>query len=112
EAQTISSVRVEGNRRVDAEAVRSYLTMGPGQSYSPAQADESLKTLFATGLFSDVNIAMRGNTLVVTVVENPIINVVSFEGNQKLKDDVLLSEVESQPRSVLTRAKVQGDVQR
>lgn len=112
QAQTIRQVQVDGNRRVDAETVRNYLSLQPGQNYNAYDADESLKTLFATGLFSDVNIAMRGNTLVVTVVENPIVNIVSFEGNKKLSDEVLLSEIESQPRSVLTRAKIEGDVQR
>lgn len=112
QAQAIRQIVVEGNRRVDAETVRNYLSLQPGQSYSAYAADESLKTLFATGLFADVNLAMRGNTLVVTVVENPIVNLVSFEGNQKINDDVLLSEIESQPRSVLTRAKIEGDVQR
>ncbi|MEJ8574629.1 outer membrane protein assembly factor BamA [Microbaculum marinum] len=112
QAQTVSSIVVEGNRRVDAETIKSYLSLQPGQGYSAYSADESLKTLFATGLFSDVNINMRGNTLVVVVVENPIVNLVSFEGNKKLKDEVLLAEIESQPRSVLTRAKIEGDVQR
>lgn len=112
QAQTVSQIAVEGNRRVDAETIRNYLSIQPGQSYSAYAADESLKTLFATGLFSDVNISMRGSTLVVQVVENPIVNLVSFEGNKKLKDEVLLSEIESQPRSVLTRAKIEGDTQR
>ncbi len=112
QAQTIRQITVEGNRRVDAETVRSYLSLQPGQSYSAFAANESLKTLFETGLFSDVDLNMRGNTLVVTVVENPIVNLVSFEGNKKIKDEVLLSEIESQPRSVLTRAKIEGDVQR
>ena len=112
QAQTVRQISVEGNRRVDVETVKSYLSIQPGQSYSAYAADESLKTLFATGLFSDVNLSMRGNTLVVTVVENPIVNLVSFEGNKKLKDEVLAAEIESQPRSVLTRAKIEGDTQR
>ncbi|MEZ5839616.1 MAG: outer membrane protein assembly factor BamA [Hyphomicrobiales bacterium] len=103
---------MNGNRRVEEETVRSYLTIKPGQSYGTADIDESLKALFATGLFSDVRIAPSGGSLVVTVVENPTINRVSFEGNKKLKDEALLSIVESKPRSVLTRAKVQGDTQR
>jgi outer membrane protein insertion porin family len=112
QAQTVSQIVVEGNRRVDAETIKSYLSVQPGQSYSAYAGDESLKTLFATGLFSDVSIDMRGNTMVVKVVENPIVNLVSFEGNKKIKDEVLLAEIESQPRAVLTRAKIEGDVQR
>lgn len=112
QAQTIREVAVEGNRRVEAETIRSYISLQPGQSYSEARASESIKALYDTGLFADADIFMRGNRLVVQVEENPIINIVSFEGNEKLKDDVLQSEVESQPRSVLTRAKVQNDTRR
>ncbi|WP_244444298.1 outer membrane protein assembly factor BamA [Lutibaculum baratangense] len=111
-AQTIRSIAVEGNRRVEDDTVRSYISLQPGQAYSEAGASESIRTLFNTGLFSDVRLTMRGSTLVVNVEENPIINIVSFEGNEKFKDDVLTSEIESQPRSVLTRAKIQNDTQR
>ena len=92
EAQTVRQIEVEGNKRVDAETIRSYVSIQPGQSYSAYGADDSLKTLFATGLFADVSLNMRGSTLVVKVVENPIVNLVSFEGNKKVKDDVLLAQ--------------------
>jgi len=111
-AQVVRQIVVEGNKRVDAETIKSYVSIQPGQSYSAYGADDSLKTLFATNLFSDVSIDMRGSTLVVKVVENPIVNLVSFEGNKKVKDDVLSAEIESQPRSVLTRSKIEGDTQR
>lgn len=112
QAQTVSRIVVQGNKRIEAEAVKSYLLIGPGQRYDAARADESFKALYATGLFSDVKLQLQGATLVVTVVENPIINRVAFEGNKKLNDETLKAEVESQSRSVLTRARVQNDTQR
>ncbi len=112
EAATVSRIDVEGNRRVEKETVISYVTIVPGRPYTTADLDESLKALIATGLFSDVRIGRRAAILVVTVVENRLINRVSFEGNKKLKDDQLLTIVESKPRTVLTRAKVQSDLQR
>lgn len=111
-AQVISSVDVEGNRRVDDDTVRSYVTLSPGQRYSEAAASESVKLLFQTGMFEDVTIGMRSTRLVVTVVEAPLINRVIFEGNKRLEDEALAAEVESQPRGMLTRAKVQRDTQR
>ena len=72
--------------------------------------DESLKALYETGLFADVQINQRGGSLVVVVVENPMINQVAFEGNKKYKDEQLASLVQSEPRGVFTRAKVQNDV--
>lgn len=108
----IQSIQVQGNRRVEPETVRSYLTFSVGDTYDPAAVDESLKTLFATGLFQDVRIRRDGSTIVVILVENPIVNRVAFEGNKEIEDDTLSSEIQLKPRAVFTRARVQADVQR
>jgi outer membrane protein insertion porin family len=108
----IQSIVVEGNRRVEPETVRSYLTFSSGDSYDPAEVDQSLKTLFATGLFQDVRIRRQGATIIVIVVESPIVNRVAFEGNREIEDETLSSEVQLKPRAVYTRARVQSDVQR
>ena len=111
-AQTASSIVVEGSRRVEADTIRSYFKPGPGGRLGPEQEDEALKALLATGLFSDVRISHAGNRIVVTVVENPVINRVAFEGNKKAKDEQLTAEVQSKPRGTLSRPTVQADVQR
>src|SRR5262245_20621786 len=111
-AQTVSSIVVEGSRRVEADTIRSYFKPGPGGRIGPEQEDEGLKALIATGLFSDVRISHAGGRIVVTVVENPVINRVAFEGNKKAKDEQLSAEVQSKPRGTLSRPTVQADVQR
>lgn len=103
---------VEGNRRVEAETVRSYFRLNPGERLDSFKIDQALKALYATGLFQDVRINQSGGRLVVTVVENPVINRVAFEGNKKLKDDQLANEVQSRARGTLSRPTVQADVQR
>ena len=108
----IQGILVEGNQRIENQTVLSYLTVAPGMPFDPVEIDTSLKVLFATGLFADVAFERRGNLLVVRVVENPIINRVSFEGNRALDDDELSEEIQAQPRAIFTRARVQGDVQR
>ena len=108
----IQNIRVEGNKRVEPETVRSYLTFTTGDAYDPAQIDESLKALFATGLFQDVRIRREGSTVVIVVQENPIVARVAFEGNREVEDDTLASEVQLKARAVYTRARVQADVQR
>src|SRR5262245_64157009 len=75
----IQTVRIEGNKRVEPETIRAYLTFSPGDAYDPAQIDESLKVLFATGLFQDVRIRRDGGTIVIVIVENPIVSRVAFE---------------------------------
>lgn len=108
----IRDIRVVGNKRIEPETVRSYLTFTVGQRYDPYKADESFKALFGTGLFQDVRINLEGNIVVVSVVENPIINRVAFEGNTEVKTDTLSQEVQLKPRAIYTRARVQADVQR
>ena len=108
----ITGVQIQGNVRAEPETIRSYLQLKEGQPYDAAAADRSLKSLFGTGLFADVVIEMQGSTLVVKVTENPIINRVAFEGNRKIEDDKLRDEVQSRPRQVFTRARVQSDVER
>lgn len=109
---TIRSIIVEGNRRIEARTVQSYLLLEPGDAFDPDRIDLSLKTLFATNLFADVSIDRRNDDLVVRVVENPIINRVIFEGNRAMKDDKLREEIQAAPRGVFTAARVQTDVQR
>lgn len=108
----INQIVVRGNRRVETQTIIGYLRIGTGERYDAFKIDQSFKELFATGLFEDVKITLEGTTLVVAVVENPIINRVAFEGNRKLTDTVLAAEVELRARVVLTRTKVQNDVQR
>jgi outer membrane protein insertion porin family len=108
-AQTIT---VEGNRRVDSDTIRSYFRAAAGERPDAAKIDAGLKALLATGLFQDVRISQPGGRLVVTVIENPVLNRVAFEGNKKLKDDQLSGEVQSKPRGTFSRATIQADTQR
>ena len=108
----VEEIRVVGTQRIDPSTVNAYMQIKPGDAYDPAKVDDSLKNLFNTGLFADVTLRREGDAVVVQVVENPIINRIAFEGNRKLDDEALLSEVSLRPRVVYTRTKVQGDVQR
>ncbi|WP_425909700.1 outer membrane protein assembly factor BamA [Nitrobacter sp. TKz-YC02] len=111
-AQTLSSISVQGNRRVELDTIRSYFKPDASGRLDQASIDDALKALIETGLFQDVSINRVGNGLVVSVVENPVINRVAFEGNKKVKDDQLKSEIQSKPRGTFSRPMVQSDVRR
>jgi outer membrane protein insertion porin family len=68
-AQGVETIVVEGNRRVEAETVRSYFRPGPGGRLDQSALDDGLKALIGTGLFQDVKISQSGGRLVVSVVE-------------------------------------------
>ena len=112
DAEFIEAIAVEGVARVDAETVRSYLLVREGDAFDAVRIDRSLKSLFSTGLFADVRLYQDGSTLVVNVTENPVINRIAFEGNLRLKDEELMSEISLKPRVIYTRTKVQNDVNR
>jgi outer membrane protein insertion porin family len=108
----VSSIVVEGNRRVEADTIRSYFKVAPGERLDAAKIDSALKALYASGLFQDIRFSQSGGRLIVTVVEAPVIDRLAFEGNSKIKDEQLQQEIQSKARGTLSRATVQADVQR
>ena len=112
-AQSVQThIDVAGNRRVEADTIRSYFRTGGTEHLDSAKIDAALKALYGTGLFQDVRITPGNGRILVTVVENPVINKVAFEGNHKVKDEQLAGEVQSKPRGTFSRALVQNDTQR
>ncbi len=112
QALTVNSIIVQGNQRVEADTIRSYFRPGPNGRLDAFQIDEGVKALYSTGLFQDVRPSIRGGRLIITVVENPVINRIAFEGNKKVKDEQLRSEIQSKERGTLSRPVVQADVAR
>ncbi|MGZ0188225.1 MAG: outer membrane protein assembly factor BamA, partial [Alphaproteobacteria bacterium] len=108
----LAGIRVEGAQRVDPGTVLSYMRLKTGDQYDRARLDESLKALFGTGYFQDVQFRREADVLVVQVTENPVINRIAFEGNQRIKDEVLSGEIQLKPRLVYTISRAQADAQR
>ncbi|MFO1120955.1 MAG: outer membrane protein assembly factor BamA [Hyphomicrobiales bacterium] len=108
----VSGIVIEGNQRVENDTILAYLQFENPAGYSAETGDASVKALFQTGLFTDVQIFRRDGQVVVKVEENPQINRVNFEGNSEIKDKDLEKEVELRERMMFTRAKVVSDVNR
>lgn len=108
----IQRVDVQGTQRIEPETIKSYMLVRPGDRFDQQRISDSLKQLYSTGLFSDVEAGRKGGVLIVRVIENPIINQVAFEGNDIIEDDALNAEVSSRPRDIYSRAKVQADLER
>lgn len=112
EAAALREVRISGAQRIEPSTVMTYLNLQTGQELTEDAMNEALKGLFATGLFADVSMEDRDGVLIVNVVENPIINQIAFEGNERIEDEELMSEISLRPRQVYTKTKVQSDVAR
>jgi outer membrane protein insertion porin family len=102
-----ASITVTGNRHIDAAAIRAHVPSG--SRLDAASRDAALKSLYATGLFSDVKITRQADGILISVVENPTIDRVAFEGNKKIKDEDLKKAVQSKVNGPLSRAIVHND---
>lgn len=109
QSDRIAAIRVVGNHRIETSTILSYMLLEPGDPFDPSLMDRSLKTLYATGLFSDVRLAREGGVLVVTVSENPVVNVVAFEGNHELTDAQLSQAITLRGRAVFTSDVAESD---
>lgn len=110
--QTIRSIEITGEQRIEEETIRSYLQLREGDQADPGRINEAVKRLFATGLFSDASITPRSDgSLLVEVIENPIISQIAFEGNRTIDDDLLQAQIRSRPRASFSRARAESDAQ-
>ncbi|MFC3713869.1 outer membrane protein assembly factor BamA [Sphingoaurantiacus capsulatus] len=109
---TVRQVVVQGNERLEAETVRSYIGLSIGDEYDRTRLDQALKTLYATELFADATIRDDAGTLIVQVRENPVINRIVLEGNKRIKEDKIREEIRLAPRQIFTRSKARADVSR
>ena len=103
---------ISGNQRIEDSTITSHMKLPSQDALTPQILDKAVKDLYATGLFSDINIVRDGSTVMVSVQENPVINRLAFEGNEDIADDTLSTEVQLRPRVVYTRDKVQSDTRR
>lgn len=106
-AAQAQQIVVQGNQRVDADTIRSYVT-----GTASGSAEEARRNLLASGMFSDVKVSQSGGRTVVTVRENNLINRVVFEGNKKVEKSTLESIVESKARGAYSEATINADLAR
>jgi outer membrane protein insertion porin family len=102
-----AGVVVEGNDRVDTETIESYFT-----GSDPGAVNTGVKNLYATGLFSDIEVRHQGGSVVIVVKENNLINRVAFEGNSKVKSDQLADVIQSKTHGPFNKVIVDADVER
>ena len=108
----VKEINVEGLQRISYETVVSYAEIKPLSVYSKSIANNIIKKLYDTNLFSDVSVVYSENTINIKVKENPTINLVLFEGNKSKKDEDLIEEIKLTERSIFSRSSVKEDVKR
>jgi len=104
-----STIQINGNERIGDSAVLSRAGIVRGSTVSGGQLNDAYQSLQASGLFESVAIEPRGGTLVINVVEFPTINRISFEGNARIKDEVLSQIIGSDTRRVFNPTQAEKD---
>ncbi|WP_324827909.1 outer membrane protein assembly factor BamA [Qipengyuania zhejiangensis] len=110
--EIVRSIVVTGAQRLEAQTILSYIRLRPGEVWTQAVGDEVLKDLYATELFATASVMNTNGNVVITIVENPVINRIILEGNKRIKNDKILPEIKLSPRQIFTRSKVRADVSR
>ena len=106
---TISSIVVDGNKRITSETIIAISNVEKGASYSPSQLNSALQLIKKSTFFKTVTVSFENNVLMINVVENPTINTINFEGNSALQDENLSELIFSRERQTLSISKIEKD---
>ncbi len=116
EAAVIRRLEVEGLRRLHASALRPLLTVKEGDLFSPDEVTRSVKVLYGTGFFTQVDVESEGAdggiALTFVVRERPVIVDLLFEGNDTLGAAQLSENLASKTGALVDAQKVKDDVQK
>jgi len=83
----LEDIRVEGAQRIEVGTIFNYLPVKVGDQITDETARESVRILFSTGFFNDVQLKRDGNTLIVVVSERPSIASIEYLGNKDIRDE-------------------------
>ncbi|MDX8349060.1 outer membrane protein assembly factor BamA [Cognatiyoonia sp. IB215446] len=106
---TVNSVVFEGNQRVADGTILNFAEIDLGDTLTTAELNDASQRIRASGLFESVDVIPRAGGLLIRVVEYPTINVISIEGNARLRDAQLLPLIQSQPRRVFNPTQAEAD---
>jgi outer membrane protein insertion porin family len=109
QSYTFNAVQVDGNQRIETSTIIAYTGIEKGKPVSAGALNDAYQRILDSGVFETVELIPRGSTLIIKVQEYPTINIINFEGNKRLKDEVLSGIVESSPRRVFNPATAERD---
>ena len=105
----ISSLMIEGNRRIEAATIQSFSGIKEDSVLSVGDVNDAIQLVRDSELFESVAAEFKGTTLIIKVVEFPTVNVVTFEGNKLLDETELKNLVRTSPRRVYSASQVSDD---
>ena len=101
--QKVSEIRIEGNMRVDRETILAFISLEEGSDYNPEDINLTLKELYKTGFFENVEVLDENNIVTIIVTENSIINLIGFEGNKRFEDEILSEIIQLKKNQIFSK---------
>ena len=112
----IADVKVKGNDRIEAEAIKGNIKSKKGELLKPEQVSDDIRSIFKMGYFEKVDAEVTdtpaGKVLTFIVQENPTVQEVKIVGNKKIKEKDILAAIVTKPYSILQQSVVSDDVQK
>jgi outer membrane protein insertion porin family len=115
-ADVVSSIQVQGNKRIESDAILAQINTQKGGKFNEEALDQDLRAIYKMGYFKDVQIDSKdesdGKALTINVVELPYITEIAFQGNKEYKEDKLNEELGLKKFAVLNLSEVKQSINR
>ncbi len=85
----VEEIRLEGLQRISEGTVYNYLPLNIGDRIDARRVAEAIRALYATGFFRDVELRRDGGSVIVAVMERPVIESFEIKGNKDIKTEDL-----------------------
>ena len=89
-SDVINKVEIKGNKRLSDASILVFTNIEFGKNYEDQDLNVIFKDLYKTNFFKDIKLNVNNQTLIINVVENYIIENITFEGfkNKKLLEAI------------------------
>lgn len=114
--EKIAQIRIEGNQRIEVDAIRRVIKTAPDDIYSVKSLSEDLKAIYGMGYFEDIRIEAEdspaGKVVIIHVQEKPTLRLIKVDGNRAYKDDEINENLTIKTGSILNIYVIQNNINR
>lgn len=112
----VADILVEGNARIEDEAIIRIISTRPGNEYIPKVLSNDLKLVYNMGYFDDIRIeaadSPEGKIVTFHVLEKPTVKFIDFKGNNRIKTEKLMEDIEIHAGAILNIFNIRKNIQR
>ena len=114
--EKIAEIIVEGNKRIEADAIKRRIKTNPGDVFLAKNLSEDLKSVYSMGYFEDIRIeaekSPEGKIVTFRVKEKPTLRNIRIKGNVAFDDEKILEDVNIKKGSILNVKQIQSNIKR